>query len=658
MVAQAQAQFGIIIAAEDSGVDSAVNQLEKLKSTLEDDEDQLKNVNKALRALSSAGLKNSAEAGAMIKDRVRLQTELANNTKKFYALGGAQVYTRKQAKAVADQEKKQSKELDKIQKHKEDQEKRNMSLAEKQKEEILNRNKKIIDGLKNGFFGADGPIKQVVSRLAALAAPSVIAGLTAFAAKMSDSRRASQLFLEAQGKIQHMFFNTKTSGKDLSTIIDDLSNSYGVSAEKAQQMVLANKALGYAGGKLQSISRAQATVFMAMNQNEEATTYEMQRLRWQALLTGKSLEKMAKDKWGPLAKQQAIGLGNQLTKLKENISKLFSTVPMEKFLSGLKEVTDKFSQTSYIGFKLKEMISRIFNLDSDMSWVDVFKNGIDLATLKLLELENRWYELQIAFIESTGISNFEDLRKSLKSLEPILIGVGVAAGIYAAGMLWGAISTLAVPLAIVAVVASLIWLYDKFLELVPVMQKWWDDFLEAGSNICKGIVEGIKSGWESVVKWVKDLGSAIINIFAKETDQHSPSKKFKKMGINLTTGLTQGIIEGKRKSLAEMRRLAADIDAIPVPFSPSDPTLFSEDPDINPISRKVRKPSTTGSAHVKHSESTSGSGGRYGDIIFNIQGSNAKAIAEEVRETLIGVFNEMRIQIGAGPHSGPKFSSE
>ena len=63
----------------------------------------------------------------------------------------------------------------------------------------------------------------------------------------------------------------------------------------------------------------------------------------------------------------------------------------------------------------------------------------------------------------------------------------------------------------------------------------------AGVNIIQGLWDGLKSKVEDIWNWCKDLASSIVSVFTTEFDEHSPSKVFEKIGMNVDMGLANGI---------------------------------------------------------------------------------------------------------------------
>lgn len=64
---------------------------------------------------------------------------------------------------------------------------------------------------------------------------------------------------------------------------------------------------------------------------------------------------------------------------------------------------------------------------------------------------------------------------------------------------------------------------------------------QAGVNIIQGLWDGLKSKVEDIWNWCKDLASSIVSVFTTEFDEHSPSKVFEKIGMNVDIGLANGI---------------------------------------------------------------------------------------------------------------------
>ena len=72
-------------------------------------------------------------------------------------------------------------------------------------------------------------------------------------------------------------------------------------------------------------------------------------------------------------------------------------------------------------------------------------------------------------------------------------------------------------------------------------------WLDIGTNIVKGLWEGIKSGWTGLLAKVKGLVDLLPDIAKKALGIHSPSKVFDEIGVQTCAGLAQGLARGTAK---------------------------------------------------------------------------------------------------------------
>lgn len=72
-------------------------------------------------------------------------------------------------------------------------------------------------------------------------------------------------------------------------------------------------------------------------------------------------------------------------------------------------------------------------------------------------------------------------------------------------------------------------------------------WLDIGTNIVKGLWEGIRSGWTGLLAKVKGLVDLLPDIAKKALGIHSPSKVFDEIGVNTCKGLAQGLARGTAK---------------------------------------------------------------------------------------------------------------
>lgn len=82
-----------------------------------------------------------------------------------------------------------------------------------------------------------------------------------------------------------------------------------------------------------------------------------------------------------------------------------------------------------------------------------------------------------------------------------------------------------------------------------------DDFVEAGKNAVKGVIDGITNMIGDAVDAAKELGHKILNGLKGALKEHSPSKATYEMGGWLVEGLTNGVDENTPKAVAAAEAL-------------------------------------------------------------------------------------------------------
>ncbi|MDY2681585.1 MAG: phage tail tape measure protein [Faecalibacterium prausnitzii] len=84
-------------------------------------------------------------------------------------------------------------------------------------------------------------------------------------------------------------------------------------------------------------------------------------------------------------------------------------------------------------------------------------------------------------------------------------------------------------------------------KLLGVWDGSYSQWGNIGTNIVKGLWEGIKSGWNGLLAKVKGLVDLLPDIAKKALGIHSPSKVFDEIGVNTCKGLAQGLARGTAK---------------------------------------------------------------------------------------------------------------
>lgn len=96
-------------------------------------------------------------------------------------------------------------------------------------------------------------------------------------------------------------------------------------------------------------------------------------------------------------------------------------------------------------------------------------------------------------------------------------------------------------------------------ELLGVWDGSMDDWGSIGVNIVKGIQDGILSWWDNLVSSVQEKVNGMISTVKSLLGIHSPSKVFSEIGVNVCTGLAQGLTKGDRQVKNAAKTVVASV---------------------------------------------------------------------------------------------------
>ncbi len=138
------------------------------------------------------------------------------------------------------------------------------------------------------------------------------------------------------------------------------------------------------------------------------------------------------------------------------------------------------------------------------------------------------------------------------------------------------------------------WLYNQVVNIWQKIINFLNSFnlFEIGKNIVKGLVGGIKQGFNEAVETIKGVGTGIINKFKGIFGINSPSRVFEGFGLNILQGLKVGIIGNlqiAKESLSIFDKLVPQ--DIKLKVSNIIDTVFSPQPQqAGSIIPKIEKP--------------------------------------------------------------------
>ena len=281
-----------------------------------------------------------------------------------------------------------------------------------------------------------------------------------------------------------------------------------------------------------------------------------------------ALNAVLDQKFGAVAAKQAMDIGAQFQRFKDNITRLFEDVNTTPFLEALDKILSLFDAATPAGAAMKEVVTSAFNgifaaAARVAPYVTTFFKGLVIIAL----------QVAIAFkplIRQLGLAFGGDARSGPLKLAEIMSLVGVGVGklvgwfvkiatysyvwdtigaaittmkyaIYAVG---AALAVLAVGAA--AVLAPFYAVIAAIVTIVAWLPKMGTAAWEAGKALVGGLVNGIKNAAGWLYDTVKNLALGALNKFKSFFGIQSPSKVMAKMGGHLTAGLSQGIHRGAR----------------------------------------------------------------------------------------------------------------
>lgn len=263
-------------------------------------------------------------------------------------------------------------------------------------------------------------------------------------------------------------------------------------------------------------------------------------------------------------------------------------VMIDKGSAGLAEMSAKMREQASLDERMSKLLTTLTNLWDAAS--GTFTNVL-AAIGQLLSPEIKglvdWFGGISAKIREWIAANPE-LARTIGLVVAALTGLTIAAGALAlaAGVLGAAMGILLSPVtltvvaigllaagflyfresAVQAVVDAVFWIQGKFEELMTYLSTLKDRWLQAGRDLIDGLWLGIQERWESLKAKVKGIADSITGIFRSETETHSPSRVFARLGTDLMRGLEVGIAAGSKLPLAQMRAATLGLGVAAMPM--------------------------------------------------------------------------------------------
>lgn len=264
-----------------------------------------------------------------------------------------------------------------------------------------------------------------------------------------------------------------------------------------------------------------------------------------------ALNRAVKAKLGAIAEKQALALPKQLEQAGKNISKLFDAVNVDPALDGLKLVLSIFDQNTVAGKALAKILTVIAQ-----PLIDGFGKAAPIIAMFFLGMIIGAQEFIIVCLKvrnairrafgDVDLGNFDAMEAALTAGKVAAIAFAIAVGTVAVSLaLAGAIA--AAPFLILYGIFKLIEIavtsvIDAFGRVGAVLSGI--DWAGIGTNLVRGLVNGITSGVGWVIDAVKGLGKAATDTLRKVLTIQSPSVVFRDLGQMTALGFAKGVDAG------------------------------------------------------------------------------------------------------------------
>jgi hypothetical protein len=256
----------------------------------------------------------------------------------------------------------------------------------------------------------------------------------------------------------------------------------------------------------------------------------------------KAMQAAIETKFGKTIAAQMLALSTQFEKLKENIAALFGDLNLEKFLAGLKTVTDLFSQTTVTGRVLKSTMTLIFqgvfdSLAKVMPYVRSFFLGFMIGALQVyIAIKPLIKEMG----QLLGAGKGDGLHKAL------FLGATLA---HALGFGLKLVLLAVLQVIEVAKILSAAWdwisgVADELQKIPDVLQNLATTGMSAAGGLVEGFVQGIQAKIGDVIAAVSSMGDAAEGALRAALGWHSPAT----LGIDAATAVGEGVEVGAGKA--------------------------------------------------------------------------------------------------------------
>jgi hypothetical protein len=269
----------------------------------------------------------------------------------------------------------------------------------------------------------------------------------------------------------------------------------------------------------------------------------------------------AKLKFGPNFQREMLSLDQQSKVFKANIAGIFGGLKIEGLLAALQKMVDLFDETEPSGRAIKVVFESLFQplidgVTAAQPKIEAFFLQLEIWALKALI----WFKPHASIFLKIG--------EAFLIVSAVLIGAVVVAF----GILLAAITA---PIAVlVYMVAEFLILKDSivsgFKAASEAAANFAATFVNVGTEIVNGLVEGIKHAGGAVFDSLKGVVTGAVDGVKKFLGISSPSKLFEtEIGMQMAAGTAEGVDKGAPAVANSLENLvqvpAASSTAAPTP---------------------------------------------------------------------------------------------
>jgi hypothetical protein len=379
-----------------------------------------------------------------------------------------------------------------------------------------------------------------------------------------DARRNEALHLEALTRRRHLYARVANDSKAMQADIDRVSASTSISRGEVVKLAEQLDTAGVRGSNFTKILEASAIKASALGSGAGSA---FAGFATSVGLAGGSIDRATKDvknRFGDIVTAKMKSLEVQTLKVKENFDSLFSGLDIEPLLDAKKGLNDMFSVATASGRAFRFMATTFLKpiIDAATVGLVVVRRFFKQMLIGGLELQQLYLIVRVAFHKMLpSPSTKSTMNELFTALKPGRVIVYLLAAAFTAL----AVSVIAATWPFMLGAAAVWGLFTVIEQVGDLIREI--DWVELGTSIWRGLVDGLKAGWDAIKSVASDLATELQNAFKVALGIQSPSKVFAQLGLTLPQGLKQGIEQGT----PDARKAAGNI--VPPPIAlPADAT--------------------------------------------------------------------------------------